>query len=75
VDLVVVFDDDTPARLIEAVAPDVLVKGGDWPVEEIVGRAFVEARGGRVLSIPIREGHSTTGLAERIAAGKSAFDR
>lgn len=75
VDLVVEFDDDTPARLIEAIAPDVLVKGGDWPLEQIVGRAFVEARGGRVLSLPIREGHSTTGLAERIASGKSALDR
>jgi rfaE bifunctional protein nucleotidyltransferase chain/domain len=74
VDLVLVFDEDTPARLIEAVAPDVLVKGGDWPVEKIVGRETVEARGGRVLSIPIREGHSTTGLAERIASGKSALE-
>jgi len=74
VDLVIAFEEDTPERLIEAVAPDVLVKGGDWPVEKIVGRAFVEARGGRVLSLPIREGHSTTGLAERIASGKSALD-
>jgi len=74
VDLVVGFDDDTPLRLIEAVLPDVLVKGGDWPIERIVGREVVEARGGRVLSLPIREGHSTTGLAERIRAGRSALD-
>jgi D-glycero-beta-D-manno-heptose 1-phosphate adenylyltransferase len=74
VDLAVIFEEDTPERLIEAVAPDVLVKGGDWPVERIVGRAFVEARGGRVLSIPVREGFSTSILAERIAAGKSALD-
>lgn len=74
VDLVLPFDEDTPLALIEAVAPDVLVKGGDWPVERIVGREFVEARGGRVLSVPIREGHSTSGLAERIRAGRSALD-
>jgi bifunctional ADP-heptose synthase (sugar kinase/adenylyltransferase) len=52
----------------------VLVKGGDWPVERIAGREFVEARGGRVLSIPLRPGHSTTGLARRIAEGRSALD-
>jgi D-beta-D-heptose 7-phosphate kinase/D-beta-D-heptose 1-phosphate adenosyltransferase len=69
VDLVVTFDDDTPLRLIEAVKPDVLVKGGDWAVENIVGREFVEARGGRVLNVPIREGHSTTTLVERILRG------
>ncbi len=74
VDLVVVFDDDTPARLIEAVRPDVLAKGGDWPLERIVGREFVEQYGGRVLSIPIRAGHSTSALAERIARGRSALD-
>lgn len=74
VDLVVPFDEDTPLALIEVVAPDVLVKGGDWPVETIVGREIVEARGGLVRSIPIREGHSTSGLAERIRAGRSALD-
>lgn len=74
VDLVLTFDDDTPLRLIEAVAPDVLVKGGDWPVESIVGREFVESRGGRVLSIPLREGFGTSNRIERILAGKSALD-
>jgi D-glycero-beta-D-manno-heptose 1-phosphate adenylyltransferase len=74
VDLVVVFDDDTPLRLIQEVAPHVLVKGGDWPVEHIVGRESVEARGGRVLNIPLREGHSTSNLVERIRAGKSALE-
>jgi rfaE bifunctional protein nucleotidyltransferase chain/domain len=74
VDLAVLFGEDTPARLIEEVAPDVLVKGGDWAVEAIVGRAFVEARGGRVLNIPLRPGHSTTNLVERIRAGKSALE-
>ncbi len=74
VDLAVVFDDDTPQSLIEAVAPDVLVKGGDWAVENIVGREFVEARGGRVLNIALREGFSTSSLEARILAGKSALD-
>lgn len=74
VDLVLSFDDDTPLRLIEAVAPDVLVKGGDWPVESIVGREFVESRGGRVLSIPLREGFGTSNRIERILAGKSALE-
>jgi rfaE bifunctional protein nucleotidyltransferase chain/domain len=74
VDLAVVFDEDTPLRLIEEVAPDVLVKGGDWAVETIVGRESVEARGGRVLNLPVREGHSTTHLVARILAGKSALD-
>jgi len=72
VDLGVVFDDDTPLRLIEAVRPDVLVKGGDWAVEQIVGREFVEARGGRVLNLPVREGHSTTAIESRIASGRRA---
>ena len=74
VDLAVLFAEDTPARVIEQVAPDVLVKGGDWAVEHIVGREFVEARGGRVLNIRLREGLSTSTLVERIRAGKSALD-
>jgi rfaE bifunctional protein nucleotidyltransferase chain/domain len=74
VDLVLLFEEDTPLRLIEAVGPDVLVKGGDWPVESIVGREIVEARGGRVLSIPLREGFGTTNRIERILAGKSALE-
>jgi D-beta-D-heptose 7-phosphate kinase/D-beta-D-heptose 1-phosphate adenosyltransferase len=74
VDLVVRFDDDTPERLIRAVAPDVLVKGGDWSVERIVGREFVEGRGGRVVSVPLTEGFGTSALIERIRMGKSALD-
>ena len=74
VDLVVVFDEDTPERLIQEIAPDVLVKGGDWAVERIVGKEFVEARGGQVLSVPLREGLSTTALLERVRAGRSALD-
>ena len=74
VDLVVIFDEDTPERLIRDVAPDVLVKGGDWSLDRIVGREFVEARGGRVLSVPLREGLSTSRIVERIRAGRSALD-
>ncbi len=66
VDVVTDFDEDTPLELIRLVQPDVLVKGGDWPVERIVGREIVQARGGRVVSLPLLEGFSTTALLERI---------
>jgi D-beta-D-heptose 7-phosphate kinase/D-beta-D-heptose 1-phosphate adenosyltransferase len=69
VDMVVVFDDDTPERLIREVRPAVLVKGGDWAPERIAGREFVESQGGRVVSIPLREGFSTSGLIERVRTG------
>ncbi|HMA87697.1 MAG TPA: D-glycero-beta-D-manno-heptose 1-phosphate adenylyltransferase [Burkholderiales bacterium] len=69
VDAVTWFDDDTPARLIEACRPDVLVKGGDWPVERIVGAREVLARGGKVYSIPFEHQRSTTRLLERIRGG------
>ncbi len=69
VDFVVIFDEDTPLELIRAVRPQVLVKGGDWPVERIVGRDVVEADGGTVLSLPLLPGYSTTGLIERILKG------
>jgi rfaE bifunctional protein nucleotidyltransferase chain/domain len=72
VDLVVIFDDDTPERLIREVRPDVLAKGGDWPKEAIVGGAFVESYGGRVVSVDLREGHSTSNLVERIRQGTGA---
>lgn len=75
VDLAVIFDDDTPARLIEAVRPHVLVKGGDWSLDRIVGREFVESTGGRVTNVPVREGLSTSSLVERILAGKSVLDQ
>ena len=74
VDLSVLFEEDTPERVIREIEPDVLVKGGDWAVDRIVGREFVEARGGRVLTVPVREGHSTTRLVARIRAGRSALD-
>jgi D-beta-D-heptose 7-phosphate kinase/D-beta-D-heptose 1-phosphate adenosyltransferase len=66
VDYVTIFGGATPQRLIAAVQPDVLVKGGDWPVERIVGREVVEARGGRVLSIPFVKNRSTTATIARI---------
>ena len=66
VDYVIVFDEETPRDLIAALLPDVLVKGGDWPVDEIVGREEVEAAGGKVLSLPYVEGLSTTDIIERI---------
>jgi rfaE bifunctional protein nucleotidyltransferase chain/domain len=60
------FDEDTPEALIDALRPEVLVKGGDWPVERIAGAAGVLARGGRVLSIPFEHERSTTALLRRI---------
>ena len=65
VDAVVVFDEDTPHRLIDTIQPDVLVKGADWGPNEIVGRDVVEARGGRVVRIDLAQGYSTTELIRR----------
>ena len=69
VDAVTWFDEDTPLALILACRPDVLVKGGDWPVAKIVGAAEVLARGGQVVSIPFEHQRSTTALLERIRKG------
>jgi len=66
VDYVIVFDEPDPYRLISELKPDVLVKGGDWPIEKIIGRDVVEARGGRVINVPYVEGASTTGIIEKI---------
>ncbi|HNM23879.1 MAG TPA: D-glycero-beta-D-manno-heptose 1-phosphate adenylyltransferase [Saprospiraceae bacterium] len=66
VDLVVVFEEDTPYELIRAVQPDILVKGGDWKPEQIVGADLVLARGGKVLSLPFVEGYSTTSIEQKI---------
>ncbi len=70
VDFVVVFGEDTPLELIREVGPDILVKGGDWPVERIVGADLVMSRGGRVFSIPLVEGHSTTSIIAGIKEDK-----
>ena len=66
VEAVVVFDDETPADIVRALQPDVLVKGADWPADQIVGRDTVEARGGRVVLVPVETGYSTTAILERI---------
>jgi rfaE bifunctional protein nucleotidyltransferase chain/domain len=66
VDGVVIFDEPTPHDLIEALQPDILVKGADWAADAIVGRDIVEARGGRVVRVPMEPGHSTTTLIEKI---------
>ncbi|HUJ41193.1 MAG TPA: D-glycero-beta-D-manno-heptose 1-phosphate adenylyltransferase [Candidatus Acidoferrales bacterium] len=66
VDYVTVFEEDTPQQIIARLLPDVLVKGGDWGPDQIVGRAEVEAAGGRVVSIRLEPGFSTTGILERI---------
>lgn len=66
VDFVVIFDESDPLQLITAVQPDVLVKGGDWTINRIVGREIVEARGGVVKTIPLVPGMSTTALLQRI---------
>jgi len=68
VDAVVVFDESTPHALIQALQPDVLVKGADWAADAIVGRDIVEASGGRVVRIPIEPGHSTTAILSKIRA-------
>lgn len=70
VDAVVFFGETTPALLIEAIAPDVLVKGGDWPEEKIVGAAFVRSRGGQVFSLPLVPGLSTTSLVTKLKTSR-----
>jgi D-beta-D-heptose 7-phosphate kinase/D-beta-D-heptose 1-phosphate adenosyltransferase len=66
VDFVTIFDEPDPYRVISELQPDVLVKGGDWPVDRIIGRDIVEARGGKVISVGYLEGASTTGIIEKI---------
>lgn len=66
VDAAVIFDEDTPHAIVSRLQPDVLVKGADWPADQIVGRDVVEARGGRVVRMCLEEGFSTTALIERI---------
>jgi rfaE bifunctional protein nucleotidyltransferase chain/domain len=66
VDAVVLFDEDTPAEVIRAIQPDILVKGADWAADQIVGRDTVEARGGRIERIAVEAGYSTTAILDRI---------
>jgi rfaE bifunctional protein nucleotidyltransferase chain/domain len=67
VDAVLIFDDRTPAAVIEAIEPDILIKGADWAADQIVGRDTVERRGGRVVRVPVESGWSTTSILERIS--------
>jgi D-beta-D-heptose 7-phosphate kinase/D-beta-D-heptose 1-phosphate adenosyltransferase len=66
VDAVVIFGEDTPLEIVTALQPDVLVKGGDWAADAIVGRDVVEARGGKVVRIAIADGYSTSAIVERL---------
>lgn len=66
VDAVTIFDDPTPAAIIAAVQPDVLVKGADWAADAIVGREIVEARGGRVVRVTVEPGWSTSSILEKV---------
>jgi D-glycero-beta-D-manno-heptose 1-phosphate adenylyltransferase len=66
VDAAVIFDEDTPHQIIGAIQPDILVKGADWAAGDIIGRDVVEARGGRVVRIPLTPGLSTTELIRRV---------
>ncbi len=69
IDYICVFDEDTPLNLIKALLPDILVKGGDYTLDTIVGREEVEAAGGTVTTIPLVEGRSTTDIVRRIRSG------
>jgi rfaE bifunctional protein nucleotidyltransferase chain/domain len=66
VDGVALFDEDTPAAIIARVQPDVLVKGADWPADQIVGRDIVEGRGGIVIREPVEQGYSTSAIIEKV---------
>lgn len=66
VDYVVIFGEETPLNLIEAIQPDVLVKGGDWVVDKIIGSQFVLSKGGQVKSLPFHQGRSTSSIIEKV---------
>jgi D-beta-D-heptose 7-phosphate kinase/D-beta-D-heptose 1-phosphate adenosyltransferase len=66
VDRVVIYDEPTPAQVIDALSPDVLVKGADWALDDIVGRETVSGRGGRVVRVPLVAGQSTSSVVDRI---------
>jgi D-beta-D-heptose 7-phosphate kinase/D-beta-D-heptose 1-phosphate adenosyltransferase len=67
VDYVILFDEPTPQRLIEAIRPDVLVKGKDWQGKEVAGAEFVKSYGGQVVFAPLTEGKSTSAIIEKIS--------
>ena len=68
IDHIIMFDDETPKALVEAITPDVLVKGGDWGLDNIVGADHVRANGGRVHIVSLKEGSSTTNIIDRVLA-------
>jgi D-beta-D-heptose 7-phosphate kinase/D-beta-D-heptose 1-phosphate adenosyltransferase len=72
IDFLTPFSEDTPLRLITALCPDILVKGGDWKPEEVVGKAEVEASGGRVIIAPFLKGHSSSQIIKNIRASVAA---
>jgi len=72
VSFVTTFSEDTPQTLIEEILPDVLVKGGDWSRDQIVGRETVEKNGGQVIAANFEKGFSTTGIVERIRSGRKS---
>ena len=75
VDYVCIFDEDTPHALISNLLPDVLVKGGDYDIDQIVGRKVVEANGGQVIAVPEISGRSTTDIVEHILTHVRTGDR
>ena len=66
VDAVVIFDEPTPREIVAALRPDILVKGGDWASDKIIGREEVEEAGGQVVSVPVVAGYSTSAMVEKI---------
>jgi rfaE bifunctional protein nucleotidyltransferase chain/domain len=72
VDAVIIFDELTPREVIARLLPDILVKGGDWPGDQIVGREEVEAAGGRVVAVPVVPGYSTTEILRKIRESSPA---
>jgi D-beta-D-heptose 7-phosphate kinase/D-beta-D-heptose 1-phosphate adenosyltransferase len=70
VDAVVIFDQDTPADIVRLIQPDILVKGADWPADQIVGRDTVEGGGGSVVLVPVEPGFSTSSIVSRIRDGR-----
>jgi D-beta-D-heptose 7-phosphate kinase/D-beta-D-heptose 1-phosphate adenosyltransferase len=74
VDMVILFDDDTPMQLIEAIRPDVLVKGADYTIDTVVGSGFVRSYGGQVILAQLAEGHSTTNIIKRMNEPPNAME-
>lgn len=71
VDEVVIFNEPTPQQIIEKIRPDVLVKGGDWGIDQIIGADFVQKNGGKVFSIPLKDGFSTSSIVDRVRSPES----